>query len=254
MAHLKDQEFLKQLVYISWHDSCMQSWGRRLEPGLSGWIWSRLPLPSSCHPHTAVTRACNTYCGCGFGLGGGTVNHSTSPLCLLPSVSLSVRVSLLLSVSPSQRHRRTQQARHGLKFLCEPQTSPFPHPTLIDPLLMTRVCTRDYTYVCDQTHARTLSRPCLFEGTERRPSSSAPSLFLPFAVVVNVRARLRCRSLRIERRDIVKKKHWVEVHNHLKLTASPQNSICVDHLWALWQRHICDLVAHVYLIRLYRLR
>lgn len=108
MAHLKDQEFLKQLVYISWHDSCMQSWGRRLEPGLSGWIWSRLPLPSSCHPHTAVTRACNTYCGCGFGLGGGTVNHSTSPLCLLPSVSLSVRVSLLLSVSPSQRHRRTR--------------------------------------------------------------------------------------------------------------------------------------------------
>lgn len=104
MAHLKDQEFLKQLVYISWHDSCMQSWSLRLEPGLSGWIWSRLPLPSSCHPHTAVTRACNTYCGCGFGLGGGTVNHSTSPLCLLPSVSLSVCVSLLLSVSPSQRH------------------------------------------------------------------------------------------------------------------------------------------------------
>lgn len=32
------------------------------------------------------------------------MNHSTSPLCLLPSVSLSVRVSLLLSVSPSQRH------------------------------------------------------------------------------------------------------------------------------------------------------
>lgn len=59
------------------------------------------------------------------------------------------------------------------------------------------------TYMSDQTHARTLSRPCLFEGTERRPSSSAPLLFL--AMVVNMCARMRCRSSRTERRAIVKK-------------------------------------------------
>lgn len=94
----------------------------------SGWLNLELVATSIlCHPHTAMTRACNISCGWGFGLGGGTVNHSTSPSVF----SLAVSVCLLsVSLSEIYVHSHLFAARHSLKFLEKPQSSSFtsPHP------------------------------------------------------------------------------------------------------------------------------
>lgn len=209
MAHLKDQEFLKQLVYISWHDSCMQSWGRRLEPGLSGWIWSRLPLPSSCHPHTAVTRACNTYCGCGFGFGrrNRESQHITTPS---PSLSvyvcLSVRVSLLLSVSPSQRHLHMRIKSAGMAWFEIPlQTAGIaihaPHPNRPS---REYLCVHAQIYIHVRPDTRAHIIKALFVWGNWKEAFLISSLALS-CHGGECAWRMRYGSSRIERRNIVKK-------------------------------------------------
>lgn len=150
-----------QRAYISEHDSCMQSWGHSLEPGLSGWIWSRSPLPSSCHPHTAVTRPCDIDididCGWSFCSGGGTVTHITSP-----SVSLSHCLSLSLTnclpsficLSLSLRHPHMHiNLRRSMVWnsFKKPQSLRFAHPTLIAPHRLTCACTHTHTHTCAHT-------------------------------------------------------------------------------------------------------
>lgn len=129
-------------------------------------VWLNLePLPSSCHPHTTVTSACDIHCGCGFSAGGGTVNHgaSSSPTIFPPSPLLSVSLHLAgihicaLNCGEARSDIPAQPTDMAVH----------PPPALIGPHRVTGAGTRMYV------HISTLPRPCLFEGSERKPSSSA---------------------------------------------------------------------------------
>lgn len=170
MGHLEDQESLKQLVYISLHDFCMQSWGR--QPGTRSVWFSLEPVATSilCHPHTAVTRACNINCGWGFGLGGGTVNHSTSP-----SVCLSL--CLTLSVSPPLRNIHIctftltcGQARSEILL----KTTVITRPTLIAPHRLT--CARTHTYMQPHVHAHILKAVFIWRNWKKASLVYCPVL------------------------------------------------------------------------------
>lgn len=215
--------------------------------------WNQVCLVGSgagCHFHplvilTRLWRGLATLiAAAASGLGGGTVNHSTSPLCLLPSVSLfvclSVRVSLLLSVSPSQRHPHMRVKSAGTAWSEIPsQTADIavdaPHPNRPS---RDDLCVHAHTYIYVRPDTHTHIIKALFTWGNWKEAFPISSLALSchggecastYALQILTYRKKRYRK---------KKKRGVEVHNHLKLTASLQNSICVDHLWALWQRHI----------------
>lgn len=159
MAHLEDQESLKQLVYISWHDCYMRS------PLGTRAVWFSL-VPGATSILLSSSHGCDRglqhllWLWLRFVRRNRESQHITS--CLI-SRCLSLKVSRLLSVSPSvaSTYAHKLETRHSLKFLWKPQTLPFTHPTLITPLRLTCacVCARTYIHVHTDTHTHTAKDP-----------------------------------------------------------------------------------------------
>lgn len=174
-----------------------------------------------------------------FGRRNRESQHITLCLTLSMSFSLCLPTFICLSLSVASTYAHKLAARHSLKFLWKPQTSPFTHPTLIAPLRLTCACTHIHT--CAHTHCQ--EHVYLKELKGGLPHQLSYS-FLQWSephTHVKLCACMCCRSSHI-RRVIIK--HFVEVHNHRKLTASVQNSIWADHLWAVWQMYIW-LLLHI---------
>lgn len=94
-------------------------------------VWLNLELVATsiiCHPHTAVTRACNIICGWGFGLGGGTMNHSTSPVSLFYCLSVFVCLSQLRDIRIHTYILTCSQARSDIPLKTTAITIYPPHP------------------------------------------------------------------------------------------------------------------------------
>lgn len=87
-----------------------------------------------------------------FGRRNRESQHITLCLTLSMSISLCLPTYICLSLSVASTYAHKLAARHSLRFLWKPQTSPFTHPTLIAPLRLTCACTHARTYIRVHTH------------------------------------------------------------------------------------------------------